>query len=82
MAEAYESMTKVVTDTQWTVRVWCTESAEGPYDTRHSAVTNTVRDNAADRDSIATAVRTIEDWSAYEIIDRFGNGRVVYATWP
>jgi len=82
MAEEYESMTRVVTESELVARVWCAEQTETNYDTRHNAVTELIRANAASRETLATAIRTIDAWSAYEIIDKFGNGRVVYREWP
>jgi hypothetical protein len=82
MANAFESITKVITHTGYTVRVWSEEEAEGAYDATHNAITELVRDNAANPSEIATAIRTLENWAAYEVIDRYGNGRVVYREWP
>lgn len=82
MAEAYESITEVQTETGWAVRVWSAQDAEGDYDTTHNAVTELIRAHATDRASIATAVRTRANWAAYQISDKYGNGRVVYREWP
>lgn len=82
MANAFESITKIITHTGFIVRVWSTEESEGAYDATHNALTELVRDNADSPADIATAIRTRETWAAYEIIDRYGNGRVVYRSWP
>ena len=82
MANAFESITKVVTHTGYTVCVWSEEESESAYDATHNAVTELVRDNASSAADIATAIRTRENWAAYEIVDRYGNGRVVYRDWP
>lgn len=82
MSEAYESITEVQTAAGFHVRVWHTESAEGDYDTRHNTLTELVRAHDGAKTSIATAIRTLPDWAAYQISDKYGNGRVVYATWP
>lgn len=79
---AFESITKVVTDTHYTVRVWSEEEDEGAFDATHRAVTELVRANSGSAAEIAAAVRTHEPWAAYEIIDKYGNGRVVYREWP
>lgn len=82
MAESYESMTRVVTETGFIARVWHDEVSEGDYDSRHNAVTELIRAHSDTKASIATAIRTLPAWAAYEIVDRFGNGRVVYKDWP
>ena len=83
MAEAYESITTVVTETGLTARVWATEESEAAYAATHTVVTDAVRDNAASVDTIVAAIRAnVSNWAAYEVTDRFGNGRVVYREWP
>lgn len=83
MAEAYESITKFITEAGLIVRVWATEESETTYNATHTAVTDAIRDHDDTAATIATAIReNVSNWAAYEIADRFGNGRVVYREWP
>lgn len=82
MANVFESITRVVTESDYVVRVWHDEASEAAYDARHNAITELIRANAVSRDAIASAIRTLDGWAAYEIIDAYGNGRVVYRDWP
>lgn len=72
----YESMTRIIVD-QWTVRVWFTEYelTHGPNYHVIAAVTS------APVGGIAEALDKISGVAAYEILDKDGNGAVVYPDW-
>lgn len=84
-ARIYESMTKVQTATGWTVRVWREEEDFASCFGARNDIVATVRDNDASPESIRAALEGMErgsDISAIEVLDRYGNGGIVYPDWP
>lgn len=82
----YESRTTVVTETGWKVRTWwTTQSFEACFDGAiHTAITEAVRANCANAEAIRAALEGLDDainLAAFEIVDRFDNGAVVYPDW-
>lgn len=80
-----ESITKVVTSTGWTVRVWWKQEAFEDCFASHTTITECVRANANNPETIRAALEALEgagdNLAAFEIKDRYENGAVVYPNW-
>lgn len=71
-------MTKVVKG-NLTIRVWRTESDFGPKDNNDIKVALTLVDE--DYGLISNAIDALPNIAAYEVLDKEGNGSLVYPDW-
>ena len=78
----YESMTRVQL-TEFTIRVWATETAAypGPRMEIVEAIHRISPRGSFFRERIIETLDAFPDVSAYEILDAQGNGCIVYPDW-
>lgn len=78
MNRQYESMTKVVRG-DLVIRVWRTETkfTSGDNEDIKAAITLT----PSNYEAISEVLDTFPDIAAYEILDKDGNGALVYPDW-